>query len=426
MLPTTPPSLTAQGTILGTFQYMAPEQLEGQEADARTDIFAFGAVLYEMLTGKKAFEGKTHASVSAAIMSSDPTPISALQPLTPPALDRVVATCLAKDPDERWQSAGDLLRELKWIAEAGMQVSGAAPRATTVRTRARLAWVMAAVATAAALGIGALQFARPRPEPAAAIRFQVSPPAGSSIVGGGRCFSGAVSGWPARRLWCQHHWRSRAGGPVVRRGRSAGASGDGRWGVSVLVARQPVHRLLCPRQAEEDRRHRRAAGHPVRRGRRKRRDLEPRRHHRVCAELGTSGLFRVSAAGGAPAPVTTLDAAKKEQAHRWPWFLPDGRRFLYVATPPTTVYVGSLDSEERTPLFASESKAIYADGYLLFMRQGTLLAQSFDAARLRTMGESFPVAENVDFNATLGGAAFSASTTGGLTYRTGGPTHARN
>ncbi len=106
MRPTAPPSLTAPGTILGTCQYMAPEQLEGREADARTDIFAFGAVLYEMLTGKKAFEGTSHASVSAAIMSSDPTPVSALQPLTPPALDRLVATCLAKDPDERWQTRG--------------------------------------------------------------------------------------------------------------------------------------------------------------------------------------------------------------------------------------------------------------------------------------------------------------------------------
>ena len=120
----------------------------------------------------------------------------------------------------------------------------------------------------------------------------------------------------------------------------------------------------------------------------------------VFAPHGTSGLLRVSAAGGAPAPVTTLDGAKKEPSHRWPWFLPDGRRFLYVATPPTTVYVGSLDPEERTPLLASESKAIYAEGYLLFMRQGTLLAQSFDAARLRTMGESFPVAENVGVNPT--------------------------
>ncbi len=236
--PTRPPSLTAPGTVLGTCQYMAPEQLEGREADARTDIFAFGAVLYEMLTGKKAFEGTSNASVSAAIMSADPTPISALQPLTPQALDRVVGACLAKDPDDRWQSVRDVLRELQWIAETGAQVSGAAPRATTVRTRARLAWVMAAVATAAALGIGALQFARPRPEPAAAVRFQVSPPAGSSIgsAAPGGAFSGAFPGRPAHRLWCQYRgpdprWQSAPSTRSKRRcfpGRKVGRFRSGR------------------------------------------------------------------------------------------------------------------------------------------------------------------------------------------------------
>ena len=190
---------------------MAPEQLEGREADARTDIFAFGAVLYEMLTGKKAFEGTSHAGVSAAIMSSAPTPISALQPLTPPALDRVVGTCLAKDPDERWQSAGDLARELKWMAETSTQVSGAALRATTARPRARLAWVMAAVSTTAALGIGALLFARPRPEPATAVRFQVSPPAGSSIAGGGVGLTHAFSPDGQRIAFVV----STAGGPAL-------------------------------------------------------------------------------------------------------------------------------------------------------------------------------------------------------------------
>jgi len=110
-LPTTPPNLTAQGTILGTFQYMAPEQLEGKDADARTDIFAFGAVLYEMLTGKKAFEGKTQASLIHAIIGVDPPPIGSLQPLVPPTLDHIARRCLAKDPDERWQSASDLMRE---------------------------------------------------------------------------------------------------------------------------------------------------------------------------------------------------------------------------------------------------------------------------------------------------------------------------
>jgi serine/threonine protein kinase len=118
-LPTASKSLTAEGTIVGTFQYMAPEQLEGKEADARSDIFSFGAVLYEMATGKKAFEGKTTASVIAAVLASEPTSISTLQPMTPPALERAVKTCLAKDPDERFQSAHDLNLQLKWIAEAG-------------------------------------------------------------------------------------------------------------------------------------------------------------------------------------------------------------------------------------------------------------------------------------------------------------------
>ena len=116
MLPTTPPNLTAQGTILGTFQYMAPEQIEGLEADARTDIFAFGALLFEMLTGRPAFEGKTRASLLGAILKDEPPPVSHVQPLAPAALDRIISTCLAKDPDDRYQSARDLRRDLKWVA----------------------------------------------------------------------------------------------------------------------------------------------------------------------------------------------------------------------------------------------------------------------------------------------------------------------
>jgi len=127
MAPTTPPALTGQGTILGTFQYMAPEQLEGGEADARTDIFAFGAVVYEMLTGKKAFEGKSHASLIGAIMHAEPAPVSSLQPLAPRSVDRIVRKCLAKDPDDRWQTARDLLDELKWITEAGPRQSRRVP-----------------------------------------------------------------------------------------------------------------------------------------------------------------------------------------------------------------------------------------------------------------------------------------------------------
>src|SRR6202049_4665515 len=134
-LPTANDPLTAQGTILGTLQYMAPEQVEGKEVDARTDIFAFGAVVYEMATGKKAFEGKSQASVIGAILKDDPPPISSLQPMTPLALDRTIKTCLGKDPDGRWQSASDLTRELKWMAEGGAQV-GPAPTAATKGLRA--------------------------------------------------------------------------------------------------------------------------------------------------------------------------------------------------------------------------------------------------------------------------------------------------
>jgi serine/threonine protein kinase len=151
MLPTTPPGLTAQGTILGTVQYMAPEQLEGQEADARTDIFAFGAVLYEMVTGRKAFHGKSPVSLIGAILKDQPPAIADTQPMTPPALDRIVRTCLAKDPDERWQSAGDLQRELKWIGEREPDTKIPAPPTSAVSTRERVAWIVAGFALMAVM-----------------------------------------------------------------------------------------------------------------------------------------------------------------------------------------------------------------------------------------------------------------------------------
>ena len=156
--PTMAPPLTAQGTILGTFQYMAPEQLEGQEADARTDIFAFGAVLYEMLTGRKAFEGKSQASLIAAILEREPPPVASLQPATPASLDHVVRTCLAKDPENRFHSAHDLLVQLKWIRDQGSQ---AAPAVTPVpRGRSRNRVLAAAVVTllaATATGFAVLE-----------------------------------------------------------------------------------------------------------------------------------------------------------------------------------------------------------------------------------------------------------------------------
>src|SRR5215471_1464837 len=152
-LPTEGPALTAEGTILGTFQYMAPEQLEGRETDARTDIFAFGAVLYEMATGRKAFSGRSRASLIGAILKDEPPPISAIEPMTPPALDRVVKTCLAKDPEDRWQSAHDIKSELAWIAQAGSQAGIAAPIVASRKRRDRAAWILA---TLFGLGLAAM------------------------------------------------------------------------------------------------------------------------------------------------------------------------------------------------------------------------------------------------------------------------------
>ena len=172
--------LTNPGTILGTFQYMSPEQVEGKDADARSDIFAFGAVLYEMLTGRKAFDGASQASLMAAILTAEPSPVSTIRSdpvsVSPAALDRVVRTCLAKDPDERWQSAGDLARELKWIAGTGPQADSQQPTPGPAPRTSFIPWAVAAVAVLAAMSLAWLCFRLPVAE-RQSIRFSVATPA---------------------------------------------------------------------------------------------------------------------------------------------------------------------------------------------------------------------------------------------------------
>ena len=184
--------LTGAGSILGTFQYMAPEQLEGQEADARTDIFAFGAVVYEMVTGKRAFEGKSQASLIAAILERNPAPMSSLQPVSPAALDRVVTKCLSKNPDSRWQTARDLQDELTWVAE-GTTTQGHAASAVTPGSvgstesglrQGALAWAAAGVCGLTLGGILATWAPwqeGPRPLPAL-VRFAIVPPVAQRLV----------------------------------------------------------------------------------------------------------------------------------------------------------------------------------------------------------------------------------------------------
>ncbi|HEX9303440.1 MAG TPA: protein kinase, partial [Thermoanaerobaculia bacterium] len=174
-LPTMTPALTQEGTILGTFQYMAPEQLEGKDADTRTDIFAFGAVLYEMATDRKAFSGTSQASLISSIMGSEPAPISSISPMTPPALDRVVKTCLAKDPDDRWQTAHDVGVQIRWIAEGGSAVGLPAAIPAHRTNRERIAWVLAALSLSALIAFAALSFRR-QPVEGRVTRFPVLPP----------------------------------------------------------------------------------------------------------------------------------------------------------------------------------------------------------------------------------------------------------
>jgi len=236
-------ALTAQGAILGTLQYMAPEQLEGKDADARTDIFAFGATIYEMVTGKKAFEGKSQASLIGAILKDDPPPIAASQSLAPAALDRAVKSCLGQDPDDRWQSASDLTRELKWVAEVAAEGTNDAI-AAAARSRKRAVWVVGAVAVlvTAALAVPAtLYFRSATSEPVVTRLDVVTPPTSDAfsfaLSPDGRQLAFVANGEKGSQLWLRPLDQVTAQ-PLK---------------LSVLGPGWPRGRLFCGRQAEADR-----------------------------------------------------------------------------------------------------------------------------------------------------------------------------
>jgi len=415
--------LTTAGTVLGTFQYMAPEQLEGGDADARADIFALGVVLYEMATGRRAFEGKTRASLIAAILSSEPAPISQVSPMTPPALDRVVRTCLAKDPEERWQSAGDVAKELRWIAEGS--AAGVASPATVSsrrRNRERLSWALAALAVAAAVWLGSSRLRMAPPPADRALRTNVLlpekvqlnvaaiSPDGSRIVFSGVDQTGKIQLW-VRPL------DAYAATPVA--GTEGGImpfwSPDGRF--IGFFADKKLKRIE-------------ASGSP------------PIVLHDVDGVSGAwapsgdilfsaaSGpVLRLSSSGGMPVPVTKIDASAHETTHRYPFFLPDGRHFLYLALnaagnsrdPANRIWVGSLDGSPGKPVIQANYNAEFADGFLLFIRGGdlggSLLAQPFDPARLETSGEAVTVTEQVSlYGDYLGIGDYSVSRDGKLVF----------
>jgi eukaryotic-like serine/threonine-protein kinase len=416
--------LTEQGTIVGTFQYMSPEQIEGKELDGRSDIFSFGAVLYEMLTGKRAFEGKSQLSVATAILEKEPEPISALRPLAPPTLDHAIRRSLAKEVDKRWQSAADLAGELQWIADSGSQ-AGIAASIPAHR------WWIAGIAAAlvlAALGGGWIvsRFRQPAAD-ASVLCLAINPPAGGAFFGtqlGGialspdgktAAFVATVSGETA--LWVR---------PLNGTGAHMLPGTDGAYypfwspdskSVAFFAQNNKLQSIELaggtPSTISD------LSGGSAGRGGAWTSDGQ------IILGVFGGGLFRAPASGGAPSPLTTVDASRGELDHRWPQILPGGRLLFWVRsdkTENTGVYAASLAKpSERVRLLTTDTGALYVPGndgknYLVWQREGKLVGQEFDPDTLKLLGEFRTISNQVAASAPSGHMIAAASANGLLLF----------
>ncbi len=420
--PTRASPLTAEGTLVGTFQYMSPEQLEGQEADPRSDLWALGCVLYEMATGKRAYEGATQASLISSIMRDTPRPLSEIAPMSPPALERLVLQCLAKDPDERWQSAGDIRRELAWIS-SGSTASGShvAPGAPPRARVANPSWIglvagIAVAAVALLIAFGPWRSQPPKPQLArflldAPVGATISQPAEAAVSPDGRAF--VFLAYDSTDT--QHLYIRVLDAPQARMLPGTANATLPFWSPDsrsiAFFAVQKLRRvaldgspavILCDA--------------PDSRGGTWSKDGVI-----LFAPDRESGLSRVSSGGGQPTAVTTPDTSRAELGHRYPQFLPDGKHFLYTAIgtgeeQPT--YLGSLDGDKPREICRGGSVAHYVEpGYLLYLDSGVnspqrrLLAIRFDAASRRTSGPAQVVLDDVSSN-NFGYSNVSASAQG--------------
>jgi serine/threonine protein kinase len=413
--------LVSERGLLGTVYYMAPERLEGREADVASDLFAFGAVMYEMATGRRPFESSSPAGVIADILHTDPPPASSMAPEVPPALDWVIQKALAKTPETRWQAAGDIVEILRWMARApATSVSAPPPRRS---------WVPVALAAAALVGAAALSSSRwlRTSPPAPTMMFSIHPPATGGFTpttssvqspqfalspdGRRIVFVASLRGEPSQ-LWVRD-LDALDPQPI---GGTQGAeypfwSPDSE---SVgFFAAGSLKRIDL-------------AGGPVR-------VLAPAIHGRggawnrngiiLFAPSTQEGLFAVAAAGGTASPITSVDAASGESSHRWPQFLPDDRRFLFFVqnTSPQGhgIHIGDLDKSPPRRLRAAPASAVFAaPGHLLFVMDGALLAAPFDWRAGRLDGEPSQLISPVAASSSFYGA-FSTSDTGLLLYASG-------
>ena len=415
--------LTQKGSIVGTFQYMAPELLQGAEADARSDLFSFGCVLYEMITGRRAFEGKSQLSVFSAILEKDPEPITAIQPLAPPMLDHVVRACLTKDPVDRIQSAHDVAMDLGWVDS--LRSAPPDTESSAAVARSRVPW-FAAVAGAIVLGTLA-GFLLHHPAPAApSVRAALNPP-------------------PAGRF----RLTDDAGGPPVISPDGAylafTATVDGKTSVWVRPMNSNDARALpdtsdaiFPFWSPDSRSIGYFAGNKL-----KTIEIGGGASQAVCdvtigrggawgpggeivfSPAPTAALMLVSASGGTPTPLTSLDPAL-HTSHRWPFFLPDGKHFLYLAmhhdpskSSNNAIYYASRDGHENRLLIHAQTNAIYAAGFLLFGRGDQLMAQPFDPAKGTFSGRAQAVSSGVLNDVTTWHMDASATDSGVLTFANG-------
>jgi Tol biopolymer transport system component len=400
--------VTAKGTMLGTLQYMAPEQIEGKEADARTDIFGLGALLYEMITGQRAFEGKTQATLMSAIMSREPRPLSHLAADAPSALEHVVERCLAKDPDDRWQSARSLVIQLQWIAYGDDTTTAPVAEDDRKRERVALMALAGAAALALALAIPAYLYwqgsAATEPftfrVPIRGYQDAAVAPDGSGIVfaakpsaAGSALYYRPIGGLTSVRLDGTDEATYPFWSPDSRF--VAFATGDTLKKIDVTGG--PAQNLASV----------------------------PGFTGGTWNEAGmilygsTSGIFRVSAEGGTPEPVTTVEAPAT--GHYWPRFLPDGVSYMFLVwaqeSADRALHVGSLESPDHMRVGPLQSQAVYVEpGYLVSQRESAVYAQPFDLDSRMLTGEPVRLAGAVAFQDSNGHGWFDVSQTGTLLY----------